>query len=41
MPSTIKARLAIFASGGGSNADKICSYFDGHPSIAVAGYPHQ
>lgn len=36
MPSTIKARLAIFASGGGSNADKICSYFDGHPSITVA-----
>ena len=36
MPSTIKARLAIFASGGGSNADKICSYFDGHPTIAVS-----
>ena len=36
MPSTIKARLAIFASGGGSNADKICAYFDGHPTIAVS-----
>ncbi len=36
MSSTIKARLAIFASGGGSNADKICSYFDGHPTVEVS-----
>jgi phosphoribosylglycinamide formyltransferase 1 len=36
MPSAIKPRLAIFASGGGSNADKICSYFEKHPTIVVA-----
>lgn len=36
MPSTTKAHLAIFASGGGSNADKICAYFDGHPVITIS-----
>ena len=36
MPSGDKAQLAIFASGGGSNADKICTYFKSHPSIAVS-----
>jgi len=35
MSSAIKAQLVILASGGGSNADKICSYFHGHPSISV------
>lgn len=30
-----KIRLGIFASGGGSNADKICAYFKNHPSIEV------
>jgi len=29
-------RLAIFASGGGSNADKICEYFHQHSGISVA-----
>lgn len=28
-----KIRLAILASGGGSNADKICTYFSSHPTI--------
>lgn len=28
--------LAIFLSGGGSNARHICQYFDGHPNIRVA-----
>jgi formyltetrahydrofolate-dependent phosphoribosylglycinamide formyltransferase len=28
-------RLAIFASGSGSNAEQIMAYFDGHPSIEV------
>lgn len=28
-------RLAIFASGGGSNAEQIIRYFDGHESISV------
>ncbi len=36
MPSGDKVQLAIFASGGGSNADKICTYFKSHPSIAVS-----
>lgn len=36
MPSGDKAQLAIFASGGGSNADKICTYFKSHPYIAVS-----
>jgi phosphoribosylglycinamide formyltransferase 1 len=27
--------IAIFASGGGSNARKIIEYFDGHPSINI------
>lgn len=35
MPSGDKARIAIFASGGGSNADKICAYFETHPDINV------
>jgi phosphoribosylglycinamide formyltransferase-1 len=35
MPSEDKKGIAIFASGGGSNADKICSYFTSHPSIQV------
>ena len=35
MPSGDKARIAIFASGGGSNADKICSFFETHPDIRV------
>lgn len=29
-------RLAIFASGSGSNALAICQYFSGHPQIEVA-----
>lgn len=36
MPSGVNARLAIFASGGGSNADKICTYFATHPSVRVS-----
>ena len=35
MPSGDKARIAIFASGGGSNADKICTFFETHPEIRV------
>ena len=35
MPSGDKARIAIFASGGGSNADKICIFFQTHPHISV------
>ena len=35
MPSGDNAHIAIFASGGGSNADKICAYFKAHPSIRV------
>ncbi len=31
-----KIKLAIMASGGGSNADKICSYFSHHYNIEVA-----
>lgn len=31
-----KARLAIFASGGGSNARVIMNYFKDHPSIRIA-----
>lgn len=27
--------IAIFASGGGSNANAICRYFDNHPSIKI------
>ncbi len=30
-----KVRLAIFASGSGSNAEAICRYFINHPSIEV------
>jgi phosphoribosylglycinamide formyltransferase-1 len=35
MPSGDKTNIAIFASGGGSNADKICTYFETHPDIRV------
>lgn len=35
MPSRPESRLAILASGGGSNADKICAYFKTHPHIHV------
>jgi phosphoribosylglycinamide formyltransferase 1 len=35
MPSGDNTYIAIFASGGGSNADKICAYFKTHPSIRV------
>jgi phosphoribosylglycinamide formyltransferase 1 len=31
-----KHRLAIFASGNGTNAEEIMRYFKGHPSIEVA-----
>lgn len=31
-----KSRLAIFASGSGSNAEAICQYFQNHPDIEVA-----
>ena len=31
-----KHRLAVFASGGGSNAEQIFSYFKDHPQIEVA-----
>ncbi len=36
VPSEPKARLAILASGGGSNANKICQYFNAHPFIEVS-----
>jgi len=32
----VKKKIAIFASGGGSNALKIIDYFKGHPTIEVA-----
>ena len=32
-----KRKIAIFASGGGTNAEQIIKYFDGHPDIEVAG----
>jgi len=35
MPSGDNAVIAIFASGTGSNADKICSYFHSHPTIKI------
>lgn len=35
MPSGDKVIIAIFASGTGSNADKICSYFHSHPGIKI------
>lgn len=35
MPSGDRAHIAIFASGGGSNADKICAFFETHPDISV------
>ncbi len=28
-------RLAIFASGNGSNAQRIAEYFEGHPSVSI------
>ena len=28
--------IAVFASGKGSNADNICSYFKGHPAIKIS-----
>ena len=28
-------RVAIFASGSGSNAEKIIAYFDGHPTVSI------
>ena len=31
-----KARIAIFASGNGTNAEAIITYFQGHPTIEVA-----
>lgn len=36
MPSGDKVRLAILASGSGSNADAICAYFHDHPHICVS-----
>ncbi len=36
MPDKIKIRLAVFASGSGSNAEKLISYFRDHPVIEVA-----
>jgi phosphoribosylglycinamide formyltransferase-1 len=35
MPSASKARLALLASGAGSNADVISAHFSDHPSIGV------
>jgi phosphoribosylglycinamide formyltransferase 1 len=35
MASGSLATLAVFASGTGSNADKICSYFSGNPEITI------
>ncbi len=35
MSSGDSAYLAVFASGTGSNADKICAYFHDHPDIRV------
>jgi phosphoribosylglycinamide formyltransferase 1 len=32
----LKKRIAIFASGGGSNAQKIAQYFTNHPRVEVA-----
>ena len=34
--SMSKSRIAIFASGNGTNAEAIMKYFNGHPSIEVA-----
>lgn len=34
MPAPVK--IAILASGTGTNADRICAHFAGHPSIVVA-----
>ncbi len=33
---TNKSRIAIFASGSGTNAEEIFNYFQGHPSIEIA-----
>jgi phosphoribosylglycinamide formyltransferase-1 len=35
MPSGAKIRLALLASGGGSNVDQICAHFTNHPDIEV------
>ena len=35
MSSEVKHQLAIFASGTGSNADQICTYFKDHSSIRI------
>jgi phosphoribosylglycinamide formyltransferase-1 len=35
MPSGDKKHIAIFASGAGSNADQICTYFHQHPQANV------
>lgn len=35
MSSEARIKLAIFASGGGSNADKICTYFASNADISV------
>lgn len=32
----MKTRIALFASGGGTNAQRIAEYFEDHPSIEVA-----
>lgn len=36
MPLKNKTRLAVFASGSGSNAENLIRYFQGHPDIRIA-----
>ena len=36
MPAKNKTRLAVFASGSGSNAENLVRYFHGHPFIEIA-----
>ncbi len=36
MPEKSKIRLAVFASGSGSNAENLIRYFSGHPYIEIA-----
>ncbi len=36
MPAKTKTRLAVFASGSGSNAENLIRYFQGHPDIKIA-----